>query len=105
MLSKLSQFSNHRQVCSRPPDCHCVYALSVNPQLTPGCEAKLTDVAAPGFPVLPLAVDQQVLFQGGLSIKVKPAHLTLELYFAVGREMLLGEGAHCNLLHCTMAKL
>ena len=55
-------------------------ALDVFPQITPGCETELADLATPGFPVLaPFAVHQQVLLQDGLLVKCKLAHLTFEL--------------------------
>ena len=56
--------------------------LDVLLQLVLRCETQLADAATIGLPVLPLAMDEQVLLQGGLLVKCKPAHLTLKLWFA-----------------------
>ena len=49
--------------------------LDVLLQLVLRCETQLADAAAIRLPVLPLAVDEQVLLQGGLHLERDLAHL------------------------------
>ena len=52
--------------------------LDVLLQLAVRCETQLADAAAIRLPVLPLAVDEQVLPQGGLHLEWEQAHLADE---------------------------
>ena len=52
--------------------------LDVLLQLVLRCETQLADAAAIRLPVLPLAVDEQVLLQRGLHLEREQAHLADE---------------------------
>ena len=52
--------------------------LDVLLQLALRCETQLADAAAIRLPVLPLAVDEQVLLQRGLHLEREQAHLADE---------------------------